>query len=185
MSQQKPNRTSDDTYKRRLFYDNGIRFVEVNGRMTGEYNPPTPILKVAANVNIQSSSSFINKISIHPMLRFNWEKILGIYPKARFQYILCYGSTCSFLISYSSLLQFQYILCYGSTSIESKLSFLDKSISIHPMLRFNYVTIITNRYISVISIHPMLRFNRHHNIFLALTNQISIHPMLRFNRKKL
>lgn len=71
MSQQKPNRTSDDTYKRRLFYDNGIRFVEVNGRMTGEYNPPTPILKVAANVNIQSSSSFINKISIHPMLRFN------------------------------------------------------------------------------------------------------------------
>ena len=92
MSQQKPNRTSDDTYKRRLFYDNGIRFVEVNGRMTGEYNPPTPILKVAANVNIQSSSSFINKISIHPMLRFNWEKILGIYPKARFQYILCYGS---------------------------------------------------------------------------------------------
>lgn len=65
MSQQKPNRTSDDSYKRRLFYDNGIRFVEVNGRMTGEYNPPTPILKVAANVNIQSSSSFINKGTSH------------------------------------------------------------------------------------------------------------------------
>ena len=116
MSQQKPNRTSDDTYKRRLFYDNGIRFVEVNGRMTGEYNPPTPILKVAANVNIQSSSSFINKISIHPMLRFNWEKILGIYPKARFQYILCYGSTRFPLMIYKSF-----------------------HISIHPMLRFNFV----------------------------------------------
>ncbi len=92
MSQQKPNRTSDDTYKRRLFYDNGIRFVEVNGRMTGEYNPPTPILKVAANVNIQSSSSFINKISIHPMLRFNdtglWMflqyKRISIHPMLRF-----------------------------------------------------------------------------------------------------
>ncbi len=92
MSQQKPNRTSDDTYKRRLFYDNGIRFVEVNGRMTGEYNPPTPILKVAANVNIQSSSSFINKISIHPMLRFNLRcrclyplpYLISIHPMLRF-----------------------------------------------------------------------------------------------------
>ena len=115
MSQQKPNRTSDDTYKRRLFYDNGIRFVEVNGRMTGEYNPPTPILKVAANVNIQSSSSFINKISIHPMLRFNsetrstmWHAFrISIHPILRFNYIQ--------EKNLFETIKFQYILCYGST----------------------------------------------------------------------
>ena len=159
MSQQKPNRTSDDTYKRRLFYDNGIRFVEVNGRMTGEYNPPTPILKVAANVNIQSSSSFINKISIHPMLRFNWEKILGIYPKARFQYILCYGSTYVAVVCIRCRTWFQYILCYGSTKNYDYHNDFEDRISIHPMLRFNNICMFLRFKVSSISIHPMLRFN--------------------------
>ena len=180
MSQQKPNRTSDDTYKRRLFYDNGIRFVEVNGRMTGEYNPPTPILKVAANVNIQSSSSFINKISIHPMLRFNWEKILGIYPKARFQYILCYGSTGRRFLGFIQRQDFN--TSYVTVQLGEDSWDLSKGkISIHPMLRFNLRCRCLYPLPYLISIHPMLRFN---NICMFLrfkVSSISIHPMLRFN----
>ena len=70
------------------------------------------------------------------MLRFNWEKILGIYPKARFQYILCYGSTRFPLMIYKSF-----------------------HISIHPMLRFNDSTKVNTPLHRQISIHPMLRFN--------------------------
>lgn len=61
MAQQKPNKTNDDVYKRKLFYDNGIRFVQVRGRMTGEYKPPTPSLKSNINSNIQSSAGLISK----------------------------------------------------------------------------------------------------------------------------
>ena len=151
MSQQKPNRTSDDTYKRRLFYDNGIRFVEVNGRMTGEYNPPTPILKVAANVNIQSSSSFINKISIHPMLRFNWEKILGIYPKARFQYILCYGSTGRRFLGFIQRQDF-------NTSYVTVQLTLPLSVSVAvPDFNTSYVTV--QQYLYVFKIQGFFDFN--------------------------
>ena len=56
-------------------------------------------------------------ISIHPMLRFN--DIVGTSPgKIKgFQYILCYGSTCFFILICLDFSQFQYILCYGSTPL--------------------------------------------------------------------
>lgn len=65
MAQQKPNKTNDDVFKRKLFYDNGIRFVEVKGRLTGEYKPPTPVLKSHANTTIQSSSGLVSLGTSH------------------------------------------------------------------------------------------------------------------------
>lgn len=65
MSQQKPHKTADDVYKRKLFYDNGIKFVPVRGRLTGEYKPPTPVMKAHANTNIQSSSGLVQQGTAH------------------------------------------------------------------------------------------------------------------------
>jgi S-layer homology domain len=65
VAQQKPNKTNDDVFKRKLFYDNGIRFVEVKGRLTGEYKPPTPVLKSHANTTIQSSSGLVSLGTSH------------------------------------------------------------------------------------------------------------------------
>ena len=69
------------------------------------------------------------KISIHPMLRFNENKISGIPLPNLFQYILCYGSTfISFFFKFV-LEGFQYILCYGST------------IAVHMIYAFHYTGI--------------------------------------------
>lgn len=65
MAQQKPGKTNDDVFKRKLFYDNGIRFVQVKGRMTGDYKPPSPTVKSHANIHIQSSSGLISKGTSH------------------------------------------------------------------------------------------------------------------------
>ena len=77
-------------------------------------------------------------------------------------------------------MEFQYILCYGST-----LTFADalrtKTISIHPMLRFNPSNLLILEGFFCISIHPMLRFNYVPIGFLFTRKAISIHPMLRFN----
>ena len=54
-------------------------------------------------------------ISIHPMLRFNEDNTTYFTDPGLFQYILCYGSTLTYLISAGRL----------------------SPISIHPMLRFN------------------------------------------------
>lgn len=61
MAQQKPNKTNDDVFKRKLFYDNGIKFVQVRGRLTGEYKPPTPVLKSSINTNLQSSAGMVSQ----------------------------------------------------------------------------------------------------------------------------
>lgn len=65
MSQQKPSKTNDDVFKKKLFYDNGIKFVQVRGRMTSEYKPPSPVLKSNVNVNLQSSAGILNKGTSH------------------------------------------------------------------------------------------------------------------------
>lgn len=61
MSQQKPGKTQDDVYKRKLFYDNGVQFVRVKARLTGEYKPPTPIMKSQVNTNLQSSAGLVSQ----------------------------------------------------------------------------------------------------------------------------
>lgn len=65
MSQQKPYRNEDDIYKKKLFYDNGIQFKEVKGRMTKEYVPPTPVLMSHANQALQSSAGMVQRGTSH------------------------------------------------------------------------------------------------------------------------
>ena len=43
-------------------------------------------------------------------------QIVRVKLLARFQYILCYGSTGFFMYVCFLILEFQYILCYGSTT---------------------------------------------------------------------
>lgn len=61
MAQQKPNKTNDDVFKRKLFYDNGVRFIQVRGRPTGEYKPPVPTMLSGVNTNVQSSAGLVGK----------------------------------------------------------------------------------------------------------------------------
>ena len=76
-------------------------------------------------------------ISIHPMLRFNpfpkWE----LFNVIKFQYILCYGST---LFSHGSI---PSVRNFNTSYVTvQRYFFLQirriKTISIHPMLRFNF-----------------------------------------------
>ena len=95
------------------------------------------------------------------MLRFNTFWVNSFTLLEKFQYILCYGSTGISKSSLISIAWFQYILCYGSTVVKLKnpdvkdifqyilcygstlwcanKSLASLCISIHPMLRFNYV----------------------------------------------
>ncbi|MGG3797724.1 S-layer homology domain-containing protein [Metabacillus fastidiosus] len=65
MAQQKPGKTNDDVYKRKLFYDNGIKFVQVKGRLTNEYKPPSPVMKSATNTHIKASAGMVNQGTSH------------------------------------------------------------------------------------------------------------------------
>ena len=56
-----------------------------------------------------------NYISIHPMLRFNAKEEKPVFLLIEFQYILCYGSTAVDRALIVKSTKFQYILCYGST----------------------------------------------------------------------
>ena len=76
-------------------------------------------------------------ISIHLMLRFNFQAIFYFIYK----------------------LLFQYILCCGSTSTSHNMSNQKVCISIHLMLRFNSRTSYQVNSLIIISIHLMLRFN--------------------------
>ena len=137
------------------------------------------------------------------MLRFNINNPDGSILITKFQYILCYGSTSKQRTGIKTAQKFQYILCYGSTIPNSRNKNMALTISIHPMLRFNWLFTCTCSSEICISIHPMLRFNiaKHHPhsskveyfntsyvtvqrnrpAVLAQAVQISIHPMLRFN----
>lgn len=65
MSQQNTFYSEDHVYKRRLFYDNGLRFVEVKGRMVNDYKPPTPVMKSHANSVLQSSAGLVQGGTSH------------------------------------------------------------------------------------------------------------------------
>ena len=65
MSQQKPYMSEDDVYKKRLFYDNGIRYVEVAGKIVSDYKPPTPVMKSHANQTLQSQSGLVQSGTAH------------------------------------------------------------------------------------------------------------------------
>ena len=99
-----------------------------------------------------------NLISIHPMLRFNGFRNELCGRSNAFQYILCYGSTDAVYQERKYGRRFQYILCYGST--------IKRYVPINIKIDFNtsYVTVqlfvrLVGHSANSISIHPMLRFN--------------------------
>jgi hypothetical protein len=86
MSQQKPYMGEDEVYKRRLFYDNGIRYVEVEGKFVNEYKPPTPVMKSHANQSLQSQSGLVQSGTAH----YETEVTLLFYSKKEYADYLQY-----------------------------------------------------------------------------------------------
>ena len=122
----------------------------------------------------------VRRISIHLMLRFNSWASVWFCPWKKFQYILCYGSTLQGCTALKRVTGFQYILCYGSTYCDNK-TWIHSRISIHLMLRFNYINTTCSFNFIFISIHLMLRFNNSKYLRIIPKYKISIHLMLRFN----
>ena len=148
-------------------------------------------------------NNWLNKISIHPMLRFNFQGKKHTFPKIkRFQYILCYGSTfwtqrwkCYYdLISIHPMLRFnaermtrfmpyikfQYILCYGSTLRENS--------KLNSHIRFQYILCYGSTLFCFLVLFGYETFQ--YILCYGSTGFkacdisatfISIHPMLRFN----
>lgn len=65
MTMQDPSHFEDGYYKRKLFYDNGIRFIEVKARQINEYKPPTPVMKSTATEHIMSSAGLVSQGTSH------------------------------------------------------------------------------------------------------------------------
>lgn len=65
MPQQRPYSSEDDVYKKRLFYDNGIRYIEVPGKFVNDYKPPVPKMKSHANETLQSPSGLVQSGTAH------------------------------------------------------------------------------------------------------------------------
>ncbi|MGG1652529.1 S-layer homology domain-containing protein [Paenibacillus sp. NRS-1780] len=65
MTQQSPNQSEDVIYKKRLFYDNGIRFVEVKAKLISEYKPPAPHLKSHVHETFSYSAGLVNRGTSH------------------------------------------------------------------------------------------------------------------------
>ncbi len=65
MSQQANWQSEDNIYKRRLFYDNGLRFIECKGRQVMDYKPPTPVMKSHANQTLQASAGLVQGGTSH------------------------------------------------------------------------------------------------------------------------
>ena len=122
-----------------------------------------------------------NKISIHPMLRFNVIISHQLQCKKGFQYILCYGSTAVSICSRSINPTFQYILCYGSTAFRARRRVRG--------MEFQYILCYgstiklkiknkKNTGFQYILCYGSTLYKRLGGVFLVI---ISIHPMLRFN----
>ena len=123
---------------------------------------------------------FSNIISIHLMLRFNFNPSTGSYLRTAFQYILCYGSTFFCTAFYRGRKHFN--TSYVTVQlIPTHNKNPPKNISIHLMLRFNYINTTCSFNFIFISIHLMLRFNNSKYLRIIPKYKISIHLMLRFN----
>ena len=125
--------------------------------------------------------AFAGEISIHPMLRFNGNTLVSSDSVSTFQYILCYGSTNSVALFGLFILKFQYILCYGSTIVN--LNDFKQCPEFQYILCYgstNLKPCFSNKSLTI-SIHPMLRFNTAWRKTDSFGCSISIHPMLRFN----
>jgi hypothetical protein len=65
MTQQNTYFSEDNVYKRRLMYDNGLRFVECKGRQVMDYKPPTPVMKSNSNQVLQGSAGLVQGGTSH------------------------------------------------------------------------------------------------------------------------
>lgn len=65
MSQQSPMHNEDMTYKKSLFYDNGVRYVPVRAKAIQEYKPPSPILKSNVHQTVKSSAALVQNGTSH------------------------------------------------------------------------------------------------------------------------
>jgi len=65
MTQQNTLLSEDAVYKKKLFYDNGSTFVEVNAKLITEYKPPSPSLKTHVNQTLASSAGLVQNGTSH------------------------------------------------------------------------------------------------------------------------
>lgn len=65
MTQQNTVQSEDAVYKKKLFYDNGIKFTEVKAKLITEYKPPSPVLKSHVNQTLASSAGLIQNGTSH------------------------------------------------------------------------------------------------------------------------
>ena len=80
MTQQNTFHSEDSKYKKKLFYDNGIRFTEVHAKLITEYSPPTPSLKSSVNQTLSSSAGLVQNGTSH----YNTTLTLLFYSKKEF-----------------------------------------------------------------------------------------------------
>ncbi|MWV43097.1 S-layer homology domain-containing protein [Paenibacillus sp. HJL G12] len=65
MTQQNTLQSEDAVYKKKLFYDNGMKFTEVKAKLITEYKPPTPSLKTHVNQTLASSAGLVQNGTSH------------------------------------------------------------------------------------------------------------------------
>lgn len=65
MTQQNTFFSEDNMYKKKLFYDNGLRYVEVKGRIVNDYKPPAPVMKSHANATLNGSAGLVQGGTSH------------------------------------------------------------------------------------------------------------------------
>lgn len=65
MTQQNTLLNEDAIYKKKLFYDDGKQFRQVQAKLITEYKPPTPSMKAHANETLNSSAGLIQSGTSH------------------------------------------------------------------------------------------------------------------------
>ena len=137
-------------------------------------------LMLRFNFNALFFIHYLFCISIHLMLRFNIAIACESYRKEQFQYILCCGSTYFYILQPKRQKGFQYILCCGSTLLWLLLYILNTYISIHLMLRFNEGETLISA-LELVFQYILCCGSTNFSKFKNSNKIISIHLMLRFN----
>ena len=124
-------------------------------------------------------TAFLIIISIHLMLRFINQATPTQLSSATFQYISCYGLSCNQVDSF--IAEYHFNTSHVTVYLLTFCALFGRiPISIHLMLRFIRMYIMSWKRISKISIHLMLRFIPIFPLHRPYPYQISIHLMLRF-----
>jgi len=65
MTQQNTYMSEDSVYKKKLFYNNGLEFVQVKAKLITEYKPPSPVMKTQVNQTLASSAGLVQSGTSH------------------------------------------------------------------------------------------------------------------------